>query len=184
MDNNIMNIPKEKFQFAKRNDIYHDSKLETKPVSYFQGAFRRFSKNKGAVVGGIVIAILVLFAIIAPFFTPFTPAYYDQSFAYVTPKSKLFDNLGIGFWDGGKTKNTNRLGYLKDLALGQEIGVDVIMGGEYDVSDDGTNYSYRFDTYYTSGFGQYKIISQEDLYKRTGIQKAIFNTIYQRKVEM
>ena len=65
--NRYDNIPAEKFQFAKRNDLYHDSKFDTKPVSYFQGAFRRFCKNKGAVVGGIVIAILVLFAIIAPF---------------------------------------------------------------------------------------------------------------------
>ena len=67
---NTKNIPVEKFQFAKRNDLLHDSKFETKPVSYFQGAFKRFSKNKGAVVGGVVIAILVLFAMFAPFFTP------------------------------------------------------------------------------------------------------------------
>ena len=159
--NSINNIPAEKFVFTKRNDLYHDNKFDTKPVSYFQGAFRRFCKNKGAVVGGIVISILVLFAIIAPFFTPFTPAYYDQSFAYVTPKSRLFTNLGVDFWDGCKTKNSNRLGYLKDLALGQEIGVDVIKDGEYTVSSDGSNYTYRFDTYYTSGFGKYKIISQE-----------------------
>ena len=57
MNNNINNIPIEKFRFATRNDLYHDSKFETKPVSYFQGAFQRFSKNKGAVVGGIVIDI-------------------------------------------------------------------------------------------------------------------------------
>ena len=65
MNNNINNIPVEKFQFAQRNDLSHDSKFETKPVSYFQGAFKRFCKNKGAVVGGIVIAILVLFAAFA-----------------------------------------------------------------------------------------------------------------------
>ena len=70
MDNNIKNIPIEKFRFASRNDLYHDSKFETKPVSYFKGAFQRFSKNKGAVVGGIVIAILVLFAIFAPLLPP------------------------------------------------------------------------------------------------------------------
>ena len=75
---NINNIPAEKFQFAQGRDISHDSKFDTKPVSYFQGAFRRFSKNKGAVVGGVVIMILVLFAIIAPFFTPFQPSYYDN----------------------------------------------------------------------------------------------------------
>ena len=57
---NINNIPKEKFVFTKKQDLYHDNKLDTKPVSYFQGAFRRFCKNKGAVVGGIVVSILVL----------------------------------------------------------------------------------------------------------------------------
>ena len=79
--NKYENIPAEKFQFAKRTDLSHDKKLDTKPVSYFQGAFRRFSKNKGAVVGGVVIMVLVLFAIIAPFFTPFRPAYYDMLYA-------------------------------------------------------------------------------------------------------
>ena len=75
MDNNTNNIPIEKFRFADRNDLYHDSKFETKPVSYFQGAFKRFSKNKGAVVGGIVIAVLVLFAI-------FQTHYFQRSFIF------------------------------------------------------------------------------------------------------
>ena len=162
MDNNLNNIPVEKFQFAKRNDLYHDSKFETKPVSYFQGAFQRFSKNKGAVVGGVVIAILVLFAIFAPFFTPFQPAYYDMVYAYVTPKTNLFANSNIGFWDGCKMKETNRVGYLKDLALASETGREVIKNGEYSISEDGSKYSYRYDTYYGVGFGKYKIISVEE----------------------
>ena len=161
MNQNLNNIPAEKFRFASRTDLYHDSKFETKPVSYFQGAFKRFSKNKGAVVGGIVIAVLVLFAIFAPFFTPFQPAYYDMSYAYVTPKTKLFANSNIGFWDGCRVKNTSKIGYLKDLALAEETGREVIKNGEYTVKDDGT-YSYRYDTYYGVGFGKYKIISQEE----------------------
>ena len=91
----INNIPVEKFQFAKRNDLYHDSKFETKPVSYFQGAFQRFSKNKGAVVGGVVIAVLVLFAILAPFFTPFQPSYYDMVYAYVTPRTSCLSTVAL-----------------------------------------------------------------------------------------
>ena len=158
----INNIPAEKFRFATRNDLSHDSKFETKPVSYFEGAFKRFSKNKGAVVGGVVIAVLVIFAILAPFFTPFQPAYYDMSYAYVTPKLELFANSDIGFWDGCRVKNTSKVGYLKDLALAQETGREVIKNGEYTISDDGSNYSYRYDTYYGVGFGKYKIISPEE----------------------
>jgi len=162
MDNNINNIPVEKFQFAKRNDLYHDSKFETKPVSYFQGAFRRFCKNKGAVVGGVVIAALVLFAMFAPLFTPFQPAYYDMMYAYVTPKSNLFADSGIDFWDGYKQKDTNYIGYLRDKALAAETGREIIKNGEYTISKDGSGYSYRYDTYYGVGFGKYKIISVEE----------------------
>ena len=161
MDHNINNIPAEKFQFVKRNESLHDSKFSTKPVSYFQGAFRRFCKNKGAVVGGVVIAVLVLFAILAPFFTPFQPAYYDMVYAYVTPKTHLFENSNIGFWDGCRVKETNRVGYLKDLALATETGREVIKNGEYEIDDDG-NYTYRYDTYYGVGFGKYKIISPDE----------------------
>ena len=165
MYDNIKNIPIEKFQFAKRNDLLHDTKFETKPVSYFQGAFQRFSKNKGAVVGGIVIACLVLFAILAPFFTPFKPAYYDMVYAYVTPKNPLFADSNIDFWDGCRQKDTNLVGFLKDKALAAETGREVIKNGEYEVSEDGSGYSYRYDTYYGVGFGKYKIISQEEFEK-------------------
>ncbi|MBQ4553029.1 MAG: ABC transporter permease, partial [Clostridia bacterium] len=140
----------------------HDSKFETKPVSYFQGAFKRFSKNKGAVVGGVVITVLVLFAIIAPFFTPFKPAYYDMVYAYVYPKLNVFAESGINFWDGCKEKSTNYVGYLKDLALATETGRDVIKNGEYEVSEDGSVYTYRYDTYYGVGFGKYKTISADE----------------------
>ena len=173
---NLQNIPAEKFRFTQKSDLYHDSKFETKPVTYFQGAFRRFSKNKGAVVGGIVISILILFAIIAPFFTPFKPAYYDMVYAYVTPKNNLFVNAGIDFWDGCRVKDTNRIGYLKDLAIASETGREVIKRGEYTVSPDGSNYTYRYDTYYGVGFGKYKIISPaefeaiQEYQNRTGKQ--------------
>ena len=173
---NLQDIPAEKFQFAQKSDLLHDSKFETKPVTYFQGAFRRFSKNKGAVVGGIVISILILFAIIAPFFTPFKPAYFDMVYAYVTPKNNLFVNAGIDFWDGCRVKDTNRIGYLKDVALAAETGREIIKDGEYTVSPDGSNYTYRYDTYYGVGFGKYKIISPaefeaiQEYQNRTGKQ--------------
>ena len=156
--NQYHNIPADKFRFAHRADLGHDKKFDTKPVSYFQGAFRRFCKNKGAIVGAIVILCLILFSIIAPFFTAYTPDYYDMTYAYVTPKLPLFEKLGINFWDGTRVKDTNTLGYLKDLAIQQETGREVIQG-EVEVSEDGTNYVYRYDTYYGVGFGKYKEIT-------------------------
>ena len=162
--NKYNNIPAEKFQFAKGRDYSHDSKLDTKPVSYFQGAFRRFAKNKGAIVGGIVVALLIVFAIVAPFFTPFQPAYYDMTYAYVTPKNPLFADSGIHFWDGGRDKTVAYVSYIKDYALAQETGRDVIKGEVIEsVDDEGAAiYSYRYDTYYGVGFGKYKIISPEE----------------------
>ena len=160
---NINNIPKEKLQFAQKTDLHHDSKFDTKPVSYFQGAFRRFAKNPGAVVGGIVIICLVLFAIIAPFFTPFVPAYYDQVYGHVPPNNKIANSLGLDFWDGYREKEASQNAYLKDLAIQVETGKEVIKRGEYeeliDEEDGSKIYSYRYNPLYGIGFGKYKNIS-------------------------
>ena len=163
MKQNLTNIPVEKLRFVQKNDLYHDSKFETKPVSYFQGAFKRFCKNKGAVVAAIVIAFLVLFAMLGPVFTPFQPKYYDMVYAFVTPRAKFFVDRDIDFWDGSKVKTTNEVGYLKDLALSLETGREIIKNNDVTIGgEDGKNYTYRFDTYYGVGFGKYKIISQAE----------------------
>ncbi|MBO5715502.1 MAG: ABC transporter permease [Clostridia bacterium] len=160
--NNINDIPAEKFRLANREDTSHDKKLETKPLTYFQDAFRRFCKNKGAVVGAVVISILVLFALIAPLFTPFTPGYHDKKYMYATPKLPIAEELGLDFWDGYKKKTeVNYMTYLKDYALGLELGRDVIKDGEYTVDDNGM-YTYRYDTYHGVGFGKYKKVSFQE----------------------
>ena len=60
-------ISSEKFVFRSQGDRLHDKKLETKPVSYFKDALNRFAKNKASIVATVIIAIIILFAIVAPF---------------------------------------------------------------------------------------------------------------------
>ena len=163
--NKYDNIPLEKFQFAKRTDLSHDKKFDTKPVTYLQGALRRFCRNKGAVVAAVVISVLILFAIIAPLCTPYTAAYYDPRFSAVRPKNKLFEAMGVNFWDGYREKEVGYLQYFKDYALGLEIGEDVIKNGDVKITEnaDGTKlYKYRYDTYHGVGFGMYKPITPQE----------------------
>ena len=143
MDDNMRNIPKEKLRFATKRDLAHDSRFETKPVSYFQGAFNRFCKNKGAVVGGIVIAVLVLFAIFAPLFTPFEPKYYDMVYSYVTPKNSLFVESGIDFWDGYKVKSI----VVDGIPLtGNELQLAIVDGYTFAEVDRNHTISVDFET--------------------------------------
>ena len=160
MEQNIQSISKEKFNFVQRNDLTHDKKLATKPRGYFADAFVRFCKNKGAVVGAIVIVFLLLFALIAPFCTPYTVDYYDTIFSLMEPRNEAFVNTN--FWDGCKIKETGYLSFVEDYAIGLETGKGVIKNGEYTVDEETGSYTYRYDTYYGTGFGRYKIITLEE----------------------
>ena len=79
------NISSEKFKFRTKDVNLHDTKLETKPVSYFKDALHRFTKNKASIVAAGIIGLLVLFAIFAPLFTPYTVSYSDTTYKYVLP---------------------------------------------------------------------------------------------------
>ena len=150
-------ISKEKFVFRADNGNLHDKKLETKPVTYFRDALNRFAKNKASIVATIIIAILVLFAIIAPIVTPYQVSDADINYAYVLPKNQLFRDLGIHFWDGGMEKTGVNKAQL-DLYRGIEIetGREVIMT-EVETSEQEymgkiqTTYSFRMDTYSAVG---------------------------------
>lgn len=142
------NIPKEKFQFAKKEDFGRDKKLETKPHSYLYDAFKRFCKNKGSVVAGIIIIILILFAIIAPFCTPYSIKDADTNFSSVLPKSKLFAKTS--FWDGCSKKSINETTFYDFYYAGEETGHYIIKNQKYSIDDDGM-YTIRQDSYQATG---------------------------------
>ena len=149
-------ISSEKFVFRSTGENIHDTKLETKPVTYFRDALHRFAKNKASIVASVIIAILVLFAIIGPFCTPFTVAYEDASYAYVLPKNNLFRELGIHFWDGGQNKEVNKVTYEQFRAIQEETRREVIMTEpvitthEY-MGKTSELYNFRLDTYNAVG---------------------------------
>lgn len=148
-------IEPEKFQPAEGNE-FKDKKFETKPIGYLQDAFRRFRKNKGSVVAGIVILILVLYAIIAPFCldqnyqNSYLSNIYLKNYEELTPRAELFANTG--FWNGKKTnERASRAVY--DIYRGVEIetGHEVVELKEIYVEENKfykkTNYSIVYDTY-------------------------------------
>lgn len=145
---NIKSIPKEKFAFVEKRDMAHDKKLSTKPVGYFHDAFNRFCKNKGAIFGAIVIIILILFAIIAPFCTQFTVAYYDVTYAVSRPYNKLFENTS--FWDGCEARDIGKHELTYYLAMGEETGHYAIKNQEYSEAGDSL-YSVRLNSVHKVG---------------------------------
>ena len=114
-------ISSEKFQFHSKGENIHDTKLETKPVSYFKDALYRFTKNKASIVASFIIALLLLFAIIGPLFSPYKVVYADNSYAHCLPKSNLAVKLGWKFWDGCETKEMNKATLDRYLAIEEEL---------------------------------------------------------------
>ncbi len=149
-------IPAEKFAMVGGERTSHDEKFVTKPRSYAYDAFMRFCKNKGSVVAAIVIALLILFAIIAPWCTPYTVKYYDNIYLGTLPKSKLFANTN--FWDGCSYVKANKLNFSYYYWMGEELsnakegngGHYAIKNQKYDVLEDGF-YGYRLDSYHMWG---------------------------------
>lgn len=109
---------KEKFRFAQREEVIHDTKFETKPVSYLQDCMRRFVRNKASVVAAAIIFVIGLFAIFEPMLDPknhvssedfVNGEFADEKFAGVLPRCEWFAETG--FWDGTEKREIDKLRY-------------------------------------------------------------------------
>lgn len=171
MDNmNYKQIPAEKFAFAQQNERIHDKKIASKPVGYFKDAWRRFKKNKSAVIAFVLIMILVLFSVLVPIFSPYTVKFRDDYFQKTLPRFSLFAWLG---WDGCETKDVNQSEFDILTSIAQETGKDIILsqsdpftivtkvkndqGEEEEIEE--TRYTVKYDTYYRVGT-VYKILTE------------------------
>ena len=93
---NINSIPREKFEFANAGERLRDQKFEDKPIGYFRDAWNRFCKNKASIVAAIIIILIVLFAIIVPFFNiNGTGTNAETKYMKKGPRNLFLSNFGI-----------------------------------------------------------------------------------------
>ena len=149
-------ISSEKFVFRSQNERLHDTKLETKPISFFKDALNRFAKNKASILASIIIGVIILFAIIAPLTTPYQVSDEDKNYAFAAPRNDFLYENGIHFWDGGRDIEVNKATYDRYAAIQEEIGRNVIMTTPEVIKDEYMGkprelYSFRLDTYSSVG---------------------------------
>lgn len=181
MEQKNTSIPKEKFRFVDGRERLHDSKLETKPHSYFYDAFLRFCKNKGSVVGAVVIIFLILFAIIVPFCTQYTVNYKDTYYRTMLPRAKLFENTN--FWDGCEAVTHGKHDFTYYYAMGEETGHNAVKNQDYTINEEG-QYCYRLDSVHKIGMKYINVSYEEysaiqDYQDENGIQ-VIYPTVKKR----
>ncbi|MBQ9538725.1 MAG: hypothetical protein IJU95_05600, partial [Treponema sp.] len=149
-DQDLPDIPKEKFMFVQQDAMLGDMKMTSKSVGYMQDALSRFAKNRGSVVCFIIILLLALYAFLGPVFSPYKMSDKDGYYAYVTPRSRLFSKLG--FWDGSHKilVNSNSYQYLSAIPSAVMETCDVV---EKEVAKrKQTWYSVKIDSYARVGY--------------------------------
>ena len=110
-------IPKEKFVLVNANQRLTDQKFEDKPVGYFKDAWIRFRKNKGSIVAGVIILIIVLFSLLAPvLITSHSATFMDVYYAKKPSRNLLLSKIGIS--QGTTVRNFSEAGLIKDIAVG------------------------------------------------------------------
>lgn len=101
-------ISEKDFELVQKDKRIHDVKFEGKPTTFFKDSLKRFVKNKSSVVGGCILGLIILTALIGPLCSSNVDSFnIDKTHtnanfgmkgrSLISPK--LF-NAGTGFWDG------------------------------------------------------------------------------------
>lgn len=114
-EKNDRQFNKDAFTFVNSDRVLSDVKLDTKPVGYLKDAWHRFKRNKASVAATVIIAIIALFAIIAPWCTPYKINQADGNYKQVRPKVSA---NAKGFWDGCYSDDFNDAYYIALQAIG------------------------------------------------------------------
>lgn len=92
-------LPENAFEL-QHNDIHAHVDTNFASQNYWKDAAIRFVRNKGAIVGLVLIALIILFAIIGPGMTPYTYNQQEISQQNLAPRIPGLEWLGF---DGSET---------------------------------------------------------------------------------
>ena len=163
----------EDFRFASHGASLKDKKPETRPVGYFRDAWRRFKKNKASIVALCIIAFLVLFALIAPLFSPFSMSFSDPIYRNRIPKNSVLAHVGIATGEYSRDLNGRGFEYFEAIGIGAayDRATDTEdntqgIGGEYAAirrvtGENKNSTSVRQDAYLEIGFRRLSVTQAE-----------------------
>lgn len=163
----------EDFRFASHGASLKDKKPETRPVGYFRDAWRRFKKNKASIVALCIIAFLVLFALIAPLFSPFSMSFSDPIYRNRIPKNSVLAHVGIATGEYSRDLNGRAFEYFEAIGIGAayDRATDTEdntqgIGGEYAAirrvtGENKNSTSVRQDAYLEIGFRRLSVTQAE-----------------------
>lgn len=81
------------FVFVQRDEKLVDKAYKT--TSYLKDVWAHFKKNKGAILGLIIIVLIILFAIIGPMVSGYASEAIDQAQQSMPPRIQLLEKIGI-----------------------------------------------------------------------------------------
>lgn len=101
----------EDFTFAHENEKLVDKNYAA--TSYLHDVWSNFKKNKGALVGAIIILIIILFALFGPMMNDYTYKSIQHGQECLTPRIPVLEKLGI--FNGTYKGNFQYTGELSDV---------------------------------------------------------------------
>lgn len=81
------------FVFVQRDEKLVDKAYKT--TSYLKDVWAHFKKNKGAILGLVIIVLIILLAIIGPMVSGYASEAIDQTQQSMPPRIQLLEKIGI-----------------------------------------------------------------------------------------
>jgi oligopeptide transport system permease protein len=94
MTQNLEKLPKGSFERITV-DTKQAERITKPSVSFWQDAWMRLKKNKGAIVSIILFGLIVIMSFLGPIISPYEPNAQTITHANLPPKIPVIENLGI-----------------------------------------------------------------------------------------